>query len=384
MTRRPGLSLVEVLAAIFIMGIGLVSIFTLFPYGALQMAAALKDDRTAQSAAAADAYMRTYWKDRVVENNLGTLQFESFYAAMDDPNSDPLGANQRIPNPFQKPPPPNPPNANSTPAVSNASTDPSYPVFVDPMGWVARAAGTRADLYWVGEGTTVTGLGKLPRRTLHDHRTAATALSLRTCSMLDGLTYDPNGRAADGSGQAAETVAGVVQREMRYNWLWVLQRPNNRDRNTARMTVVVYDKRAHLFAPNSAETIFNPTFANPGQNDTRLQFSTNAPVPPVRKGSWLLDGTVIARQYPSGGGQAWGSFVRNANFYRVVSVTTDNNVVDVELATPLRADSLSPAAPTGAAWTNTVIQPAERQFYVLSGVSDVFERNPLTAADQGP
>ena len=50
MTRRSGVTLVEVLVAIFIMGIGLLALLTLFPIGMLRMAQAIRDDRSSQSA----------------------------------------------------------------------------------------------------------------------------------------------------------------------------------------------------------------------------------------------------------------------------------------------------------------------------------------------
>src|SRR5579885_1848168 len=46
---RPGVTLTEVLVAIFIMGIGLLSLLVLFPLGALNMAQAIKDNRATQS-----------------------------------------------------------------------------------------------------------------------------------------------------------------------------------------------------------------------------------------------------------------------------------------------------------------------------------------------
>lgn len=53
--RRAGVTLVEVLVAIFIVGIGLLALLQLFPLGALEMAKAVKDDRTAAVAANAIA-----------------------------------------------------------------------------------------------------------------------------------------------------------------------------------------------------------------------------------------------------------------------------------------------------------------------------------------
>ena len=48
-----GSTLIEVLVAIFVMGVGLLALLTLFPLGAFEMAQAIPDDRTA--AIAADA-----------------------------------------------------------------------------------------------------------------------------------------------------------------------------------------------------------------------------------------------------------------------------------------------------------------------------------------
>ena len=53
--QRPGITLLEVLVAIFIMGVGLLALLVLFPLGALEMAQAIKDDRAAQTAANAVA-----------------------------------------------------------------------------------------------------------------------------------------------------------------------------------------------------------------------------------------------------------------------------------------------------------------------------------------
>src|SRR5262245_42381387 len=44
---RRGVTLLEVLTAIFIMGVGLLAILTLFPLGALSMAEAVRSDRAA-------------------------------------------------------------------------------------------------------------------------------------------------------------------------------------------------------------------------------------------------------------------------------------------------------------------------------------------------
>ena len=414
MTRRPGLSLVEVLAAIFIMGIGLISLFTLFPYGGLKYAEAFKDDRTTQSANAAEMFMRTYWKERVLETP-PLPQPEPFVRpggagedAMDWPNAYPQGPGGRVPVAFAKPPIPYPYPFNTpepTPTLiqpGQAQDDPSYPLFVDPMGWAARP--NRVDQFWVAEGTG----GLTPRRNLGDIQQwgfgpnipTMNRLALRVCSLTDGLTYAPDGRGADATGAPAEALLNPVQRELRYNWLWVLQRTNNSERSLARMTIVVFDKRADQFAPNTAEVVqARPTAAAVG-NSTISWALGNEP-PGLKKGQWLLDATTTSDFYmipnPTGTGppvRKYFSLVRNAHFYRVVSVTPNAGTgqVDVELHVPLRPDSKTRRYPSGDPRSVNPpgpvfvpdARPDERQFVVLAGVADVYEKSPLTNTPAKP
>ena len=66
-SRRTGLSLVEVLTALFIVALGVIAILTMFPLGASQMAIAVRENRSMEAAFSADAQMRSYWKHNVVE-----------------------------------------------------------------------------------------------------------------------------------------------------------------------------------------------------------------------------------------------------------------------------------------------------------------------------
>ncbi len=326
-TRRPGLSLVEVLVALFIMGIGAIAILTLFPLGALQMGQALKDDRTAQAAGQADAYIRWYWKNYVVETNADTGL---------------AGANSA----FENPGAPLPVLSTTT----NAG-EPSYPVAADPMGnytWGGNAQSWVAYPYQ-----------SVPRRNLNQITQQFQAL--RVCSLLDGYGFNPQSY-----GQPNDPATGIVDREYRYNWLWVLQRPNVADRNTVTMTVVVFDDRPPFYARPSAEVAFNPVANGAAVGSTSVQFASGTNLQ-VRKGGWILDAT------------SSGS-VRNANFYRVVSVT-DNptaGTVDVELQVPLKPDT-KPSWGTDISAANA----NSRTFIVLAGVSEVFERPNLTGTDAG-
>ena len=55
MTRRPAVTLMEVLIAMFIMAIGMLALLALFPVGAVSMAQALKDDRCAYASLMAES-----------------------------------------------------------------------------------------------------------------------------------------------------------------------------------------------------------------------------------------------------------------------------------------------------------------------------------------
>src|SRR5208282_5511833 len=102
--NRRGITLTEVLVAIFVTGLGLIALMTLFPLGALNMAQAIKDDRTAQAAANANANLRMWWRSQLWSASTGH-------------------------NPSQT----NPPQTNA-PDVWAPPMGPGYPVYLDPVG----------------------------------------------------------------------------------------------------------------------------------------------------------------------------------------------------------------------------------------------------------
>ena len=371
---RAGLSLTEVLVALFIMGLGSLAILTLFPFGALQMAQAIKDDRTGQAAAAADAFLRSYWKTEVVEGS-GS---EPFVLALDDANNGLVGngpGGQRRP---------------TLTAVAANDIGPSYPVAIDPMGFVAPRAVAPKAQYWIGgrgngpvnslnTGQLNPATGAVPRRTLTvpstgANRPAMPALqAIRSCSMLDGYSFNPSGSPVKATTTDPAPLSGLVERELRYNWLWIVQRPVNRVRATANLTVVVFDKRAPQFVPPHPEAHYDASASStsavvgfvPGQtvvvvpNADRAGLPANYPArPQIQKGAWVMDATV-------------GPGVRHANFYRVVSVTQGNTDTTLELQTPIKR-------------TDGGTAPYNGTLVVLTGVSEVFERPQLTAGEVNP
>jgi prepilin-type N-terminal cleavage/methylation domain-containing protein len=440
MTRRRGLSLTEVLVALFIMALGAIAILTMFPLGALQMGQALKDDRTAQAAGQADGYMRWYWKHYIIDG-AGSGINEPFVQAMQDPNSNvsPITNQQPYPSspliPLLTTPGPDP--VNPTWIRPDAESGPSYPVAVDPMGWFARSG--KQDQWWVGlDGSLVPAFfGKLARRSFSPNPTPlrsppyplnqpplpsvmlSPAQAQRTCSLLDGLTYAPDGTAADANGQSTAVSGNPPQRELRYNWLWVLQRVHNNDPNTATMTIVVFDKRAHLYVPqppSHPERVYAAVAGTTSVGSTSVQFPTALP---VLKGGWIADVSTTTFTYqdpqpPNPMGQPTPPIprtipaVRNCNFYRVVSITDDTpagGTFKVELQVPLKADSKTlwtppatfgqfpvtlnpnldyPPPPVQSVPVLSVPGPenqtygsGSRTFLVLTGVSEVFERANL-------
>src|SRR5205823_6525078 len=107
--RRPGITLVEVLVAIFVMGIGMIALLTLFPLGALRMAQAVKDDRTAIAAANAAATAKIWG---IQKNNL--------YWQNSATNAGNLYSNPETP-PVKFQP-------------RTTSGQPSYFIYIDPLG----------------------------------------------------------------------------------------------------------------------------------------------------------------------------------------------------------------------------------------------------------
>ena len=150
MTRRPGLTLVEVLTALFILALGVIAILTLFPLGAIQMAQAIRDSRSTESAFNADSYMRTHWKTYVVEPRHADR-------GLSIPSSTRSTTRTALARRLCRPP-------------SAASR--GYPVAVDPMGFYARPTPSNpgATQNWVGDIQT----NVRPAQPEHRHRARST------------------------------------------------------------------------------------------------------------------------------------------------------------------------------------------------------------------
>jgi hypothetical protein len=361
-TRRTGFSLTEVIVALFVMAVGIISLLALFPVGAVQMGYALRDDRSQSTALQADAEVRRWWRQEVVER-VATTEDAPFYV-MDDPNdpwnpaavpAHPVVANPAAPNYIfaVRPTGNNVPPARAfplaIPAVGLNSDKPSYPVLLDPIGLHSYNADAR---FWVANASAPPAQFAIPRRTF---RTAGVNLTqaIRTCSLFDDIEFSKTltpGHPAS----VAETGAGApIVRQGRYNWAAVIQRQNNSIRNVADLKILVYDRRAPGIAPTDAELMYSVPNLTVGT--TQIVLPATLDVLKLRTNGWIMDGTID----PVNG-------IRNINFYRIQTLTEVGAATIVELQTPIKPSTGAPGLATYNA-----------QIYVLSNLIDVYERPQL-------
>jgi hypothetical protein len=300
MNHRSGVTLVEVLVAIFVMGLGLLALLVLFPLAALNMSQAIKDDRTGNAAANADS-IGVAWNIR-----------------------QDLNVQKAILNPI----------GNGTTPLPDLSLalGPSYPAYVDPVGWVLAGGPTQAvapvgPLFmpvppgWTGSGMPRTTLRFVNDTTFGDANFPAdrNAQIMRWFSLLDDqVSWGDSG------------VPSPVQFEQRYSWAYLLRAPaavngnvNNPGPTTVNVSVVVYSGRQQQLNNAGMPMGENAYQANFNAGSTIVQVSWTPGVqdkPPIRRGGWILDATM--EPDPHG------------YFYRVVGVTdTGPGSMDIEVQT---------------------------------------------------
>jgi hypothetical protein len=319
---RAATTLIEVLVAIFVMAIGLLTLLTLFPLGALSMGQAIKDDRCATAAANAAAIAEAH---NVRQDPLVTMAFA---------------------NPFQ--------GTNLTPrSVQSLTPDPngpSYAVVVDPLGVQlgARRLGSTSATY---EGQTYPGI---PRVAV-SFATSPKAIA-RWFSLLDDLTFP-----GDGSSGTPVVVGNLVERANQYSWSYLLRRPRSSNPSVVDLTVLVYSGRPSQL-PLGEYTFGRIAF---DLNSNFVDIPAVAPGTtdkvPVRKGSWILDASMVA---PSGPGRQPPVCQPHGYFYRVVGVSDTSAGLRLELQSPPKASTIAPGGqPYGV-------------LVVMENVVEVFEKGP--------
>ncbi len=279
MTQRKGITLVEVLVAIFVMSFGMLGLLTLFPVGALQMRDAVVDYRAAAAAgnAAANAQI---WSLRYPTDTTDPV------AMTFDP-------------------------APASGVLSRA-------LYVDPFGVDA-----------LPNPSPIGGIARCK-----PNYVKSSSDSARWFTLLDDITFDPNGQPASQS----------FTREGHYSWAYMLRQPSASVPSVIDLTVVVYNGRSALKPEDAYPNV-------PFTKDTRMvSFTWSGAKPNVQRGGWILDATQLDVN-----GQAHGFFYRIANVTEPSS-TAGGGAIQLELQTPIRMTT-----------TNGTL-------VVLENVAGVFER----------
>jgi hypothetical protein len=353
MPRRQGATLIEVLVAIFVMGLGMIALLTLFPIGALRMAQAIQDDKCATAVANANAIatMNDVRNDRYVRSPVWYF----------------------LPNPLLDVFTDTPPTSVVPAAKARKPADPngpSYPVYVDPVGIQNSPFGDPGQRWVCGRvapgliaRTCVGFVLDPPNFTVNNTKV------YKWFSLLDDLNFvqDPVGGGVPDA---------PFQRDIRYSWAYLVQRPRSADASIVNLSVVVFNKRPLSLTPaltlseaayiNNGNTPVSNVMFDPTRNTISLDW-TNSPIPNLRTGDWILDCTYVPTTLANGtpAGSAHGFF------YRVVGITeTGISSADYEVQQPIRGFPLPPATPTSVVGS----APYSGSIMILEGIADVFER----------
>jgi len=315
MRERPGVTLTEVLVAMFVAALGLMGILALFPVAILNMAQAIKDDQAGHCAANAKA-IATIWDIRT--------------DSMPTPKWPPLGAVNTATNPNNYTPYWSPSSSDTyrttdgqqyraangtlqTYPSRKGSVGPSYPVYIDPAGFKAYT------------GQPLGGI--IPRRScrfLNDSQldprlspatTPAPAIDLayqsrqiaRWFSLLDDINFGEDG--------TPDLSAIVVQRRGQYSWAYMCYMPSAASSNIVDMSVVVYSGRSLV---PGAEMAWPVTFTE--SNVLTLTYNSPDVKPAIRKGGWILEAGNAPLPPPASSWPAGYTPPMHAYFYRVVNV----------------------------------------------------------------
>lgn len=374
MSSRSGVTLTEVLVAIFIMGIGLLSLLVLFPLGALNMAQAIKDERVTMAAQNAFGLARSNVSPTPPG---GTLPF--YPMAVDsriyNPNPNPaltLNLYTNLTNLSTAALPTYSPTLFDLSSLASINPGISYPVYVDPQG--ALLGAWRVG-YFANATTLHPGFARADLSFIPTSLPTCQKLIARYLTVLDDMTFTEDGIAdiqPRGPG-------GQLAREGRYTWAYMLRARASSTPPTTGVDVwvVVYEKRSlkgavpQAGAPSvlSEETAYLADYTVGGYTAT-IHYPIGS-VPAIKKGTWILDASVLDRnsrpvrtdtnnQMPA---------VVGGNFYRVSGVTDNNDgTMTLEFQTPVQPTLLPGIIPP----SGTVVVTGG-VMVVMDGVVEVFK-----------
>lgn len=304
---RAGVTLLEVLVAIFIMGIGLLALLVLFPLGAINMAQSNQDDRAAHIAANAQAM--------AVAMNLRTdPSVAPYYLNLDPSTGQPLTQNLAL-----------------------GAGSPGYPVFVDPVGrlygFSTFVAGGLPGYYPGNQNNTSATVG-IPRTTT-SFTGSNPGLIRKWFTFMDDISFDENG--------VAELGGGLVERGGRFSWAYLLRPPRATEPSIVDMSIVVYKDRSEVVAGELPYT--GVAFSNTS-NYVLVSWGPGQDRPGIKRGGWILDATVAVSHTDGSGNTYIDAPDPHGFFYRVAGVTDGgvdgkgNPQMIVELETTPRLSSV--------------------------------------------
>jgi hypothetical protein len=333
MQARRGLSLTEVLIAIFVMAIGMIALLVLFPLGMLNMAWALKNNRISQAVGGANSIAELPNANAIGQRF--SLRDDGWY------QSEIQGS------PAAGTPYPDLGTWNTTalPPVWNwnfAWASPATPmvVFVDPIGEAALGAPTRPGNYVGGYNPfAIPNLGLqvgVPR--VSTSQTSKNPIAARNwCSQEDDVTFNGDGSAT------VDPLTPFVERGRRYSWAYVCRWPRFTDSSVVEMSVPVYSARpAPLPLPGAQVSTelsyrggggFPPPATPPAwwQMLAFAQGSTTAKVLlpqqqagaslPIKRGDWIFDNTLIIPPMAGTPPQPQPIPLANGYFYKVIGIS---------------------------------------------------------------
>jgi hypothetical protein len=416
---RRGLSLTEVLIALFVMAIGMISLLALFPIGISNMHWAMQDSRLGLAAAQALAQAES---PQYVQGVLGlgrnfNLRSDPAYRALRQVTE--ASGSQFV---FW----------DATGGVWRFDTERGAypPVYVDPIGTALYSSalppytGTEPNPpavepfglpsfgFSLGAGgncsTTDTvhifkGYPMAPFRVLGIPRIGISAgltgldSALRLCAQEDDMAFDATGRPIvdkPGAGQP------VVQRERRYSWAYLCRWPRANSADVVDMSVVIYNAR-NLANPGlgggpgglrtTGEVRYPQPLLTGGPNafmpNTGARFTLGSnqvyiylggapnPTPsPWRPNDWILDNTLILPPGPpvsltvqtATGPQPvryWGPLLERLQAYPVPKAVNGAPVIAIN-GTPL-------PLPPGTPWPTVQSGLASGHFYRVVAVGGV-------------
>jgi hypothetical protein len=354
MTRRPAVTLIEALMAIFVMAIGLLALLTLFPLGALQMAQALRDQRAKEMSDTATCMYKTFQlgNDAIV-NAPGSFT-----------QGGPTAISVTNPSAFQ--------NSWLAAGLPTLTSGPSYPLYVDPY-YVANDPIVPWNQQVVGQPGGANTFG-IRRRTVQNPVIASNPA--RWFTLQDDLTFTENGLSAPlGDPNIGNN---PVQREGRYSFAYMLRQTSAGNADLPLdLTVVVYSGRQpgpNITGLPTGESAFDAVFVS----DRIVQvLVTGGKLPSIRRGTWILD----TRIDPNPNNPAASPFPYSPQgyFYRTTNVTDLGDRLELEVQ-----------APHGAQWPNppvtgplsTIRGPipgpgivCPQSIVIMDNVIDVFEKS---------